>query len=197
MTDERRLSGIRFLLTRVDVGFGLLSFTLAIVVVAVSAGLAVRESIGLVLLVAAAAAALLAVLWVSALRNGRVEKTARLRLQQEHPGALVERVRLWRLPHGPVLRNIPIHFVVADPREIVFETIDRTMLLRIPVEAVLAIEPRRAQGDRRGDTALTIVYEAPEGERATVQLFTLTYAGIAALGRRIRTAIAWPAEGTP
>ena len=194
---EQPPRGFAHLSSRIEVGAGLLSFTLAILIVGVVGALSVRETLGLVLLVVLATAALVAALWAAALRNGRAEKRARTRLQGEHAGALVERVRLWRLPHGRVLSDVPMHFLVADASEILFETIDQTVLLRIPVEALGFVGPVQAKGDRSRDLALTLIYHQPDGEQGTVQLFTVTYTGIPKLGQRIRTAIGWPPEGTP
>jgi hypothetical protein len=193
--EQRRRRGI--LTGRVEIGFGLFSFTLVIAVLSLSWFVAARGSLGFQLLALGAGAVLIGVLWTSAVRNGRAEKLARVRLQEEHPGALVERVRLWSLPHGKVDRDMPIHFLIADPREISFETIDRTVLLRIPVAELGFVDPTRAQKDARRDNALTLIYDTPDDEQAVVQLFTLTYAGIGRLRQRVRTAIAWPADGTP
>jgi hypothetical protein len=140
------------------------------------------------------AVVLIGVLWVSAIRNGAEEREARRRLRDRHPGSLVERVRLWSLPHGRVEADIPMHFMIADAAEIAFETIDQTALLRIPVPEIGFIDPVAAQGDRVRDKALTIIYG---DEQNVVQVFTLTYAGIGGLGLRVRKAIGWPSRGVP
>jgi hypothetical protein len=178
----------------VDVGIGLISFTVLIVAVAVTGVRFVADSLGFVLLVIAAAVVLIAVLWTAAIRNGRAERTARRRLQQEHPGALVERVRLWALPAGRVDPHLPVHFLIADAREIGFETIDQTVLLRIPVEDLGFADLVTAQGDTARDKALTLIYG---DEKLTAQFFTVTYASIGRLRARLRTAIGWPEDGTP
>ena len=51
-----------------------------------------------------------------------------------------------------------MHFLIADAGEILFETVDRTALLRIPVAEIGFIDPVTAQGDRARDKALTIIY---------------------------------------
>ncbi|HEV7742044.1 MAG TPA: hypothetical protein VGO65_06460 [Pseudolysinimonas sp.] len=179
---------------RIDVGLPLISVTIAIAAagIAIAAGWtqdgAVRGSI------LALAAALIAVLWIVAIRNGRLERNTRLRLQEEHPGALVERVRLWSLPRGRVDPDTPPHFIVADTREITFETYSRTVLLRIPVADLGFVDLVTAQHDRVRDKALTLVYGDDED---TVQLFTVTYDATERLRSRLRKAIGWPANGTP
>lgn len=184
----------RPLLGRVDVGIGLISFTVLIVAVAATGVRFVADSLGLVLLVVAAALVLVAVLWTAAIRNGRAERIARRRLQQEHPGALVERVRLWMLPAGRVDPHLPVHFLIADAREISFETIDQTVLLRIPVDDLGFADLVTAQGDTARDQALTLIYG---DEKLTAQFFTVTYASIGRLRARLRTAIGWPVDDTP
>jgi hypothetical protein len=181
-------------LGRVDIGVGLISFTVLIAGAALSLIGYARESLGIALLVAAAAIALIGVLWTAAIRNGHAEREARRRLQAEHPGALVERVRLWALPHGRVDPGLTIHFLVADAREISFETIDQTVLLRVPVEELGFADLVLAQGDAARDKALTLIYG---DERLTVQFFTLTYASMGRLRARLRTAIGWPEAGNP
>jgi hypothetical protein len=187
----------RPLSSRIDIGIGLICFTLLITAATATAVRLFEGSLGLMLLVGAAGLALVAVLWIAAIRNGRAERNARRRLLEQHPGALVERIRLWALPAGRVEPHLPTHFVVADAREISFETIDQTVLLRIPVERLGFVDPVRAQGDRAKDVALTLIYDGEDGAQLTVQLFTVTGMGLARLRARIRTAIGWPAEGTP
>jgi hypothetical protein len=154
----------------------------------------VRDSLGLMLLVIALGLVLIAVPWVVALRNSRFERATRARLRAEHPGALVERVRLWRLPHGRLEPGTPIQFLIADPSEVSFETANQTVLLRIPVEDIGLIDLVAAQGDRARDRALTIIYG---DEQLAVQLFTVTYTGLEKLRARVRTATAWPPNDTP
>ena len=194
MVEQRRRRPIT---SRIDIGVGLISFTLLLSAATVTVMQLVRDTLGLVLLAALAGTALIAVLWISAIRNSRAERAARQRLQEQHPGALVERIRLWTLPHGRVEPHLPTHFIVADASEISFETIDQTVLLRIPVERLGFVDPVRAQNDRARDTALTLIYDGDDREPLTVQLFTLTGVGLPKLRGRIRTAIGWPADGTP
>jgi hypothetical protein len=184
----------RGLFERIQVGFGLISFSVAILVVGMVFAILTTDDVPLRLVIVVAVAALIGVLWSLAIRNGAEERDARRRLREQHPGSLVERVRLWSLPHGRVEADIPMHFLIADAGEIVFETIDRTALLRIPVEDVGFIDPVTAQGDRVRDRALTIIYG---DDQKVVQVFTLTYAGIRGLGSRLRKAIGWPSRGTP
>jgi hypothetical protein len=179
---------------RLEVGFGLISFSVVIVVLAMTFAVVVTQDVALRIVVVVFALVLIGVLWVSAIRNGAEERDARRLLREQHPGSLVERVRLWSLPHGPVDKDAPMHFVVADAAEILFESADRTALLRIPVAEIGFIDPVTAQGDRTRDKALTIIYG---DEQNVVQVFTITYAGIASLGRRIRKAIGWPPRGIP
>jgi hypothetical protein len=183
--------GRRALTGRIEIGIGLISFTVLIVAVAVSLIASLRESLGLTLLAAVAAIVLIGVLWTSAIRNGHAERVARLRLKDEHPGALVERVRLWMLPHGRVEPDLPVHFLIADAREISFETIEQTVLLRIPVEDLGFADLVAAQGDRVRDRALTLIYG---DEQLTVQFFTITYASMGKLRARLRKAIGWPVD---
>jgi hypothetical protein len=184
----------RKLTDRIRIGIGLASVTLAIVIVA-TVWIARTDDVGLKLLIAVLAAALIAVPWVVAVRNSRVERAARDRLRDEHPGSVIERVRLWSLPAGRVDADIPVHFIVADASEISFETIDQTVLLRIPVPEIGMIDIARAQGDRVRDPALTIVYG--DDPQEAVQLFTVSYDGLPRFAKRIRAAIGWPATGTP
>jgi hypothetical protein len=179
---------------RLQVGFGLISFSVVIAVLAMMIAVIYVDDVPLRLVVLAFGALLIGVLWVTAIRNGAEEREARKRLREEHPGSLVERVRLWSLPSGRVDKDLPVHFIIADAGDIVFETVTRTALLRIPVEEIGFIDPVTAQGDRTRDKALTIIYGDEEN---VVQLFTITYAGTAALGSRIRKAIGWPARGIP
>jgi hypothetical protein len=179
---------------RLQVGLGLISFSVVIAVLAMMIAVVSTQDLPLRLLIIAFGLILIGVLWVVAIRNGREEREARKRLRDDHPGSLVERVRLWSLPNGRVDKNTPAHFIIADAGDVVFETIDRTALLRIPVEEIGFIDPVTAQGDRSRDKALTIIYGDDEN---VVQLFTITYAGTAALGSRIRKAIGWPARGIP
>lgn len=181
-------------LGRLEVGFGLISFSVVIVVVAMATAVAVTQDVTLRIVIVAFALVVVGIMWVSAIRNGEEERDARRRLRDQHPGSLVERVRLWSLPRGPVAKDAPMHFIVADAEEILFETVDRTALLRIPVAEIGFIDPVAAQGDRARDKALTIIYG---DEQNVVQVFTITYAGIANLGRRIRKAIGWPPRGVP
>lgn len=179
---------------RIQVGLGLISFSVVILVLAVTTAVVVTPDVPLRIVILVFAAVLVGVLWVSAVRNGAEEREARRRLREQHPGSLVERIRLWSLPAGRVDADIPIHFLIADAGEILFETIGGTALLRIPVEEVGYIDPVAAQGDRVKDKALTIIYG---DEQHVVQVFTLTYAGIRALGSRLRKAIGWPSRGIP
>ncbi|HWM33869.1 MAG TPA: hypothetical protein VNR36_06480 [Pseudolysinimonas sp.] len=191
---QRRRRSLR---SRIDIGIGLISFSVLIIAVALTGMRLVADTLGFVLLIAAAALVLIAVLWTAAVRNSRAERTARLRLQREHPGALVERVRLWTLPAGRVDPHLPTHFIVADAQEISFETLDQTALLRIPVERLGFVDPVRAQQDRARDRALTLIYEDEDGVQQSVQLFSVTGMGLSRLRHRIRTAIGWPADGDP
>lgn len=184
----------RALTGRIDIGFGLIGFTVLIAGLAVTIIGFVRDSLGLTLLVAAAATALIGVLWTAAIRNGRAEREARRRLEAEHPGALVERVRLWALPHGRVDPGLPVHFLIADAREISFETIEQTVLLRVPVEELGFADLVTAQGDAARDKALTLIYG---DEQLTAQFFTVTYASMGGLRARLRRAIGWPESAAP
>jgi hypothetical protein len=177
-----------------EVGIPLISGTVAIIAAAVGVAATLVVETAPRILIFALVAILIAVLWTLAIRNSRVERDFRTRLKAEHPGALVERVRLWSLPHGRVHADVPIHFLVADASEITFETIDQTVLLRIPVAELGLIDLVTAQHDRAKDKALTLIYGDDE---AAVQLFTVTYSANDRLATRLRTAIGWPAAGTP
>ncbi len=166
-------------LGRLQVGFGLVSFTVVLIVLAMTIGVAFTTDVTVRLVILVLALALIGVLWASAVRNGTEERDFRRYLREQNPGSLVERVRLWSLPHGRVDADVPMHFIVADAGEILFETIDRTALLRIPVDEIGFIDPVTAQGDRVRDKALTIIYG---DEKHVVQVFTITYAGTASLG---------------
>lgn len=179
---------------RIEVGFGLISFTAVLIVLAPFVAFGVTDDVLVRIVILAVTAAVIGYLWLTAMRNGAQEREARNRIRDEHPGSLVERVRLWSLPAGRVDADIPMHFVVADAGEILFETIDHTALLRIPVAEIGFIDPVTAQGDRVKDKALTIIYG---DEKHVVQLFTLTFAGIGGLGSRLRKAIGWPPRGVP
>lgn len=183
---------------RIRIGIGLISITFAIVVVASLWIVRGTDQLGLRVLIGVLALVLIVVPWTVAVRNGRVERDARTALEAQHPGALVERVRLWALPHGRVDADMPLHFLVADADEVLFETIDQTVLLRLPTAEIGLIQPMRAQGDRGREAALTIVY-GPGGadSQSTVQVFTVSYDGMARFEKRVRKAIGWPATGTP
>jgi hypothetical protein len=179
---------------RIQVGFGLISFSVVILVLAMMVAVVFAREVPVRIVIVVIAVALIGLLWVSAVRNGAEEREARGRLRDDHPGSLVERVRLWKLPRGPVDKDVPVHFIIADAGELLFETIDRTALLRIPVDEIGFIDPVIAQGDRVRDKALTIIYG---DEQNVVQFFTVTYAGIWGLGSRVRKAIGWPPRGIP
>jgi 4-amino-4-deoxy-L-arabinose transferase-like glycosyltransferase len=185
----------RKLTDRIRIGIGLASITFAIVIVASLWIVRGTDVIALKVLIGVLAAVLIAVPWYVAVRNGRVERDARNRLRGQHPGSLVERVRLWTLPAGRVDADIPMHFMVADARELSFETIDQTVQVRVPVAEIGFLGLARAQGDRARDSALTIVYG--DDPQMTVQLFTVSYDGMPRFEKRVRTAIGWPAKGTP
>jgi hypothetical protein len=178
---------------RVQVGFGLISVSILIAAIGVSVLPAFPET-GLRILIAVLFLAAIGVLWAAAIRNGRAERVFRKRLKEQHPGALVERVILWSLPKGRVEPGTPMQFLVADATEILFETINETVLLRFPVEELSYIDLVTAQGDRVKDKALTLIYGE---EQNVVQLFTITYSANDRLGARLRKAIAWPATGAP
>ena len=179
---------------RLQVGYGLISFTIVLVVLGITVGWYMIHDVGPRIVVVILFLAAIALLWALALRNGEVERETRRRLRTEHPGALVERVRLWALPHGRVERDLPMHFLIADASEIAFETVDQTVLLRFPVADLGFIDLVTAQYDKARDKALTLIYG---DEQLTVQLFTITYSANDRLGKRLRTAIGWPATGTP
>jgi hypothetical protein len=185
----------RKLTDRIRIGIGLVSITVAIVLVAVLWIVRGTDIVALKVLIGVLAAVLIVVPWYSAIRNRRVERDARNRLVAEHPGSLVERVRLWALPAGRVDAEVALHFVIADAREISFETIDQTVLLRIPVAEIGLIDVARAQGDRTRDTALTVVYG--DDPQQAVQFFTVSYDGLPRFAKRLRIAIGWPPTGTP
>jgi len=189
---------LRKLQDRIRIGVGLASTTFAIIIVASLWIVRGTDNLGLKLLIGFLALVLIAVPWTVAVRNGRVERDGRRRIQDAHPGALVERVRLWALPKGRVDVDIPMHFVIADADEVAFETLEQTALLRIPTGDIGLIQLMRAQGDRGRDAALTIVY-GPGGadSQQTVQVFTVSYDGMTQLEKRVRKAIGWPATGAP
>ena len=179
---------------RIDVGLPLISVSVAIAAagIAIAAGWTEDWAVRVVILVLAAL--LIGALWFAAIRNSRVERDARRRLQQEHPGALVERVRLWSLPHGRIDPETPPHFLIADTREISFETYTQTVLLRIAVAELGFVDLVTAQQDRVRDKALTLIYGDAQD---TVQVFTVTYDATERLRARLRKAIGWPKDGTP
>jgi hypothetical protein len=181
-------------LGRLQVGFGLISFSVVLLVIGMMIALIFARDVPFRLVIIGLVVVFVGVLWVVAIRNGAEERETRRRLRDEHPGSLVERVRLWSLPHGRVEADIPMHFMIADAGEILFETGDRTALLRVPVDEIGFIDPVTAQGDRVKDKALTIIYG---DDQKVVQVFTLTYAGIRGLGARLRKAIGWPPRGVP
>ena len=178
----------------IQVGLGLISFSILIAALGISIAGIFTDDLGLRLVILALAAATIGVLWTAALRNGRVEHAARERLRAEHPGALVERVRVWALPHGRLEPHTPMQFLIADTREVTIETINQTVLVRIPVAELGFVGLVRAQGDKARDRALTLIYG---DEQLTVQVFTITYASLDKLQTRLRAAIAWPVTGAP
>lgn len=180
-------------LGRLQVGYGLISLTVVLVVIAVSLIATFRDT-GVRVVIAVLFLAAIGVLWTAAVRHGRVEREYRKRLTAEHPGALIERVILWSLPNGRVEPGTPMHFLIADASEISFETISQTVLLRIPVTELGFVDLVTAQGDRVKDKALTLIYG---DDQNTVQLFTITYSANDRLGSRLRKAIGWPPTGTP
>jgi hypothetical protein len=179
----------------IRIGIGLISFTVLLLAIGVTSAFA-RWSDGAVIkvLIPFAAFALVAVLWIAAVRNGADERQAVARLRAAHPGAFVERVKLWSLPSGVVPADLPMHFVVADPHEVQFVTGDGTPLARIPVSEIGLIDLVRAQHDKARDRALTIIYGA---DQDAVQVFPDMNLGLDKLRSRVRTAIGWPASGTP
>lgn len=180
-------------LGRIQVGYGLISFTVVIAVIGISL-IATFPEAGIRILIVVLTLAAIGVIWTSAIRNGQAERDFRKRLKEQHPGALVERVILWSLPKGRVEPGTPMQFLVADATEILFETINQTVLLRFPVEELSHVDLVTAQGDRVKDKALTLIYGE---EQNVVQFFTVTYAANDRLGARLRTAIGWPATGVP
>jgi hypothetical protein len=184
----------RSILSGLDIGVPLFSITAAIIAAAVGLAATVVFDTGPRIVLFALAAVLVAILWTAASRNNRVERDVRRRLQAEHPGALVERVRLWSLPHGRVEPGTPLHFVIADASEISFEDVDQVVLLRVPVAELGLIDVLTASGDRARDKAVTLIYG---DDQLVVQFFTITYTANNRLEKRVRTAIGWPAEGTP
>jgi hypothetical protein len=181
-------------LGRLQVGYGLISFTILLIALGITIGWYLIEDVGPRIVVVVLFVAAIGVLWTAALRNGRFEREARDRLRAEHPGALVERVRVWALPHGRLEKDTPIQFLIADASEITIETITQTVLVRIPVPELGLIDLVTAQHDRAKDKALTLIYG---DEQNVVQLFTITYSANDRLGARLRTAIGWPATGAP
>lgn len=184
-TMRRRAAG------RIQVGVGLISFSVLIAGLGYVLAVALTELVVVRIVILLASAAVIVALWAAAIRNGRAEREARDRLRAEHPGALVERVRLWTLPHGRVDRDIPVHFIVADASEVSFEDIDQTVLLRVPVADIGLVDLVTAKGDRARDKAVTLIYG---DEQLVVQFFTITYAGNGRLRDRVRVAIGQPAE---
>ena len=179
----------------IQIGVGLISFSILIMALFISvAGFFAPGSLPLRLLIVALGIAAVGVLWTAAIRNGRAEREVRDRLRAEHPGALVERVRLWLLPQGKPEPGIPPTFLVADTRAISFEDTDQVVHLRIPVADLGFIGLVRSQSDTTRDRAVTLIYG---DDQLTVQFFTITSASLDKLEARIRTAVGWPATGTP
>jgi hypothetical protein len=185
---ERRMTD------RLQVGIGLVSLSVLVAAIGYFIAVSATTIVGVRILILALFAVVIAGLWFVAIRNGRAEHDARDALREENPGALVERVRLWSLPKGRVLKDVPIHFLIADAVEIVFETINHTVLARIPVDELTFVDIVTAKGDRSLDKALTLIYG---DEQHVVQLFTITYASTDKLRARLRAAIGWPADGVP
>jgi hypothetical protein len=182
-------------LGKVRIGIGLLSFTAALLVVGfLSAFARWTDSAVVKVLIPVAAFALIAVLWIAAVRNGAGERTAVARLRAAHPGAFVERVTLWSLPDGLAGKDLPMHFIVADPEEIRFEAEDGSALARVPVAEIGFVDLVRAKDDRAGDKALTIIFG---DEQDVVQVFPDMNLGLMKLRSRVRKAIGWPDDGTP
>lgn len=177
-----------------QVGVGLISFSVLILGVFVALAASFGPTLEVRLVIVILGIALVGVLWVAAVRNGRAEKAFRARLQEQHPASLVERVRIWMLPQGKPEKGTPATFIVADAGEITFQDLDELVLLRIPVADIGFIGPVRAQGDDAKDKAVTIIYG---DDNLTVQFFTITHASLEKLEARIRTAIGWPAEDAP
>ena len=157
-------------LGRLQVGAGLISLTVVIAVIGITL-ISWFPDTGIRIVIAVLFLAAIGVVWTSAIRNGRAEREFRTRLKEQHPGALVERVILWSLPKGRVEPGTPMQFLVADATEILFETINQTVLLRFPVEELTHIGLATARGDRVKDTALTLIYGE---EEHVVQLFTVS-----------------------
>ncbi|HEX7834994.1 MAG TPA: hypothetical protein VF479_05950, partial [Pseudolysinimonas sp.] len=137
---------------------------------------------------------LLGLLWIAAIRNGADERRAVARLRAAHPGAFVERVKLWSLADGLVPADIPMHFIVADSEQLRFVTADGTALAQIPVAEIGFVDPVAAQKDKVRDKALTIIYGDHED---VVQVFPDMNLGLDKLRSRVRKAIGWPADGAP
>lgn len=179
---------------RLEVGVGLISATVVLMAIGAVVAVLSTEIVPVRIVVLLLFLALVVAVWGRAVQNGRFERATRVRLQSEHPGALVERVRLWSLPHGRVPKDTPVHFIVADAREISFEDVEQTVLVRIPVEELRAVDLVTARGDRVRDKALTLIYGA---DTHAVQFFSVTYLGQENLRSRVRAAIGWPDEGAP
>ena len=179
---------------RIEIGVGLISFSILIAALAITVAGQFSEDLGLRLVILAFGVAIIAVLWTAAVRNSRIERNARTLLREQHPGALVERIRLWALPHGRAEPHIPMHFLVADANEISIEDIEQTVLVRIPVEELGFVGTARAKGDSAKDAAITLVYG---DEKLSVQFFSITYATMGKLLAKLRVAIGWPAEDAP
>jgi hypothetical protein len=184
----------RSIADRLEVGVGLISATVVIMAVGAVIAVLATQLMPVRIVVLLLFLALVVAVWGRAVQNGRFEKATRARLQGEHPGGLVERVRLWALPHGRVPRDAPIHFIVADAREISFEDVEQTVLLRIPVDELGVVDLVTARGDRVRDQAVTLVYG---DDQHVVQFFSVTYLGQENLRGRVRAAIGWPEVGTP
>ncbi|HTL41749.1 MAG TPA: hypothetical protein VL294_09770 [Pseudolysinimonas sp.] len=179
---------------RLEVGVGLISATVVIMAVGAVVAVLATQVMAVRIVVLLLFLALVVAVWGRAVQNGRFEKATRFRLEGEHPGALVERVRLWSLPHGRVPRDTPTHFIVADAREISFEDVEQTVLVRIPVAELGFVDLVTARGDRTRDKALTLIYG---DDQHTVQFFTVTYMGQEKLRSRVRAAIGWPDQDAP
>jgi hypothetical protein len=179
----------------VRIGLGLICFTVLLLAIA-AFGFVSRMAFGAFfgVVLPLAAIALVALLWLAAIRNGADERGAVARLRAAHPGAFVERVRLWSLPSGLVPKNAPMHFVVADPDQLQFVSADGTSLAQIPVGEIGLIDFVTAQKDKVRDKALTIIYG---DEQDVVQVFPDMNLGLDKLNLRVRKAIGWPADGAP
>jgi hypothetical protein len=178
----------------IQIGLGLISFSILILALFISIAGFFVGSLPVRLVIIALGVVLVGVLWTVAVRNGRAEREVRDRLKAEHPGALVERVRLWLLPQGKPEPGIPLTFIVADTREISFEDADQVVHIRIPVAELGFIGLVRSQSDTTRDRAVTLIYG---DDQLTVQFFTITNASLDKLEARIRTAVGWPASGSP